>query len=176
MDAELVGLRPEQVALDTNPVADVEQPEDAEIERGHGILAHVDLNARAAVGELQEPGFPKRANRENAAANPRGDFRGVELLTGFCAVLGNQLADWRRPLEALGIGIDTELFQCVEICPALDDLIGFVCAHSRLSVRRTASSMPLMKRTDSSALKVRPSSSASLITTFDGVSGSCRNS
>ena len=55
----------------------------------------------------------------------------------------------------------------------LNDLIGFLDGvHSRVSVRRTASRTPLMNRTESSALKVRASSSDSLMITFAGVSGS----
>ena len=177
MDAELVGLRPEQVALDADPVAEVEQLEDAEVERGHGILADVDLNARAAVGELQEPAFPNVRIARMRPASPGGDLRRRRAPRWFLrrARRRSWLIGVVR-LEALRIRIDAELLQRLEIGPALDDLIGFLCAHSRLSVRRTASSMPLMNRTDSSALKVRASSSASLMMTFAGVSGSCRNS
>ena len=99
-----------------------------------------------------------------------------EFLRRLRAMFSDEASDRRRAIEALRVRIDTELFQRFEIGPALDNLIGFFLIHSRLSVRRMASSMPLMKRTESSALKVRPSSRASLMTTIAGVSGSWRNS
>ncbi len=80
------------------------------------------------------------------------------------------------PSNRLGYGIDAELLELLKIGAALNDLIGLVCAHSRDSVRRIASRMPLMKRTESSALNDRASSRASLMITLPGVSGSCRNS
>ena len=70
----------------------------------HGILPHVDLNARAAVGELQEarPSRNVRIARMRPPVLVR-DLRGVELLTGLRAVLGDQLADRRRrPRSACG--------------------------------------------------------------------------
>ena len=76
-------------------------------------------------------------------------------------------------LEAARIRLDPELLQLLEVRAPLDDLIRFLdCVHSRPSVRLTASSTPLMNRTESSVLKVRASSSASLMITFAGVSGS----
>ena len=100
----------------------------------------------------------------------------LELLGGPGAVFGDDRTNRHAVFEPPRIGIDTELLELLEIGAALNNLIGLVCAHSRDSVRRIASRMPLMKRTESSALKDRASSSASLMMTLPGVSGSCRNS
>ena len=85
----------------------------------------------------------------------------------------DERVDCRVRVEAVRIGRDAELAQLLEVGAALHDLIGFVdCGHSRPRRRRIASRMPLMKRTESSPLKVRASSSASLMITRGGVSAS----
>ena len=85
-DRELVGLRAEQASLDADPVAEIKQLVDREIERRQRVLPDVDLNLRAAVREHQEIGLPERADREDAPA--RGGFNPVafELVVGAPAV------------------------------------------------------------------------------------------
>ena len=78
----------------------------------------------------------------------------------------------RLRIEPMRVRIDAELAQLLEIGAPLNDLIGFFGGgHSRSKRRRIASRMPLMNRTESSLLKVRASSSASLMMTRAGVSG-----
>src|SRR6185503_802245 len=140
------------------------------------VLTHVDLDARHAVGELKKPGLAEATDRQNPSCGANCDPRALEFLGGLGAVFGDDRANRHAVFESPRIGIDTELFELLEIGAALNNLIGLVCAHSRDSVRRIASRMPLMKRTESSALNDRASSSASLMITLPGVSGSCRNS
>ena len=91
---------------------------------------------------------------------------GVERLAGLLAVRPDDGVDGRLRIEAVRVRTDAELAQLLEIGAALDDLIGFFGrGHSRSKRRRIASRMPLMNRTESSLLKVRASSSASLMMT-----------
>ena len=176
MDAELVRSRSKEVAFDADPVADIEQLEHLVVVLADGVLADVDLDAAAPVGELQEPGLSEAADRENPSRGAGRNLRGIQDIRRLASVIGHQRRDWSAGIEASRVDIDTELLQLGEIGAALDYLIGVVCAHSRESVRRMASRMPLMKRTESSALNDRASSSASLMITLPGVSGSCWNS
>ena len=123
MDAELVRLRPEEISVDTDPIADIEQLEDTKIELGHRVLANVHLRARPPIGQLQEARFAERPDGEDPAGGADVDSRLVELRGGFRAVLGDQTADRDRTVETLRVRIDPELIQRIEIGPALDDLI-----------------------------------------------------
>jgi len=101
----------------------------------------------------------------------------VLLAAAARAVLGDERVDGRLGVEAAWVDVDAERANLVEVGPPLADLIGFLFhAHSRPRVLRTPSRMPLMNRTDSSPLKVRASSRASLMITLPGVSGWWRNS
>jgi hypothetical protein len=73
VDAEFVRLRAEEISLYAHPIADVEQPEDLEVLLWYRVLSNVDLDARASVGQLQEPGFPERTDGEDAAGDSRRD-------------------------------------------------------------------------------------------------------
>ena len=67
-DRELVGLGPEQAPLDADPVAEIEQLEDLEIELRQRVLPDVDLQLRVAVRQDQEVRLAEGADREDAAA------------------------------------------------------------------------------------------------------------
>src|SRR5262249_9149245 len=154
-----------------------EQLEDLEVALGQRVVADVHLHPRLAVRQHEEVRLAEAADGENAAGDAGGDRGRLELGARRLAVLAHQRVDRRLRIEPSRIRIDAEPAQLFEIGAPLRDLIGFLdCAHVRASLRRIASSMPLMKRTDSSPLKVRASSSASLMMTLPGVSGWCRNS
>jgi hypothetical protein len=57
-DRELVGLGPEEAAFDADPVTEVQQFVDREVEPGQRVLPDVCLDLRAAVGEDQEIALP----------------------------------------------------------------------------------------------------------------------
>ena len=86
-DREFVGFRPEQAALDADPVAEVEQLEDLEVERRQGVLADVHLDPGEAVGKDQKVRLPEGPDREDAAARLRFDAFGFELVMAALAVL-----------------------------------------------------------------------------------------
>ena len=79
-DRELVGFRPEQAAFDADPVAEVEQLEDLEVERRQRVLPDVDLDPGKAVGQDEEVRLPERPDREDAAARLGLDPIGFELV------------------------------------------------------------------------------------------------
>ena len=172
-DRQLVRACPEQAAFDADPVTQIKQLENLEVPLAESLLLDIYLHARAAIGNDKEVGLPEAADRKNPSRGADVSLRGLELLRGTVAMLGHDRIGRRVGLEAVGIRIDAELLELLEIGAPLNDLIGFLeCVHSRVNVRRTASSTPLMNRTESSVLKVRASSSASLMITFAGVSGS----
>src|SRR5207249_3781210 len=158
---------PEQASFDADPVSQIKQLENLEVPLGESLLLDVHLYARAAIGNDEKVRLPEAADRKNPPRGAHVCLRGLELLRGPVAMLGHDRVDRRAGLEAVGIRIDAELPELLEIGAPLNDLIGFLeCVHSRVNVRRTASSTPLMNRTASSVLKVRASSSASLMITF----------
>ena len=57
-DGQLMRLRAEQPPLDADPVAEVEQRENLDIERRQRVLADVNLDLRAAVGDGQKARLP----------------------------------------------------------------------------------------------------------------------
>ena len=80
-------------------------------------------------------------------------------------------ADRRLRVEAMRVDVHAELLERVEVGAPLNDLIGFLDgAHARSSRRLMPSRTPLTNGTDSSELKARASSRASLMITVAGVS------
>ena len=63
IDRELARAGAEQMTGDANVVAEVEQLEDAEVALRERILANVDLDALPAIGQREEAGFAKAADR-----------------------------------------------------------------------------------------------------------------
>ena len=108
-DRELVGLGPEQPPLDADPVAEIEQLEDLEIELRQRVLPDVDLHLGVAVREHEEVRLAERANREDAAARDRLDALGFELVVRPLAVGVDQLGDRVPPLERARVDLDAEL-------------------------------------------------------------------
>ena len=97
-DRELVGFRPEQTALDADPVAEVEQLEDLEVERRQRVLADVHLDPGEAVGEDEKVRLPERPDREDAAARRGLDAIGFELVVACArrtAATSSEIV-WRR--------------------------------------------------------------------------------
>src|SRR5207244_3339384 len=107
----------------------------------------------------------------NAAARDRLDAIRVQLVVRAVAVRPHEGGNRVPPLEYPRIDVDAERRQRVEVGSPLLDLF-VLRTHLASIFFLMASSMPLMNFTDSSVLKVRASSSASLMTTGRGVSGS----
>src|SRR4030095_15724218 len=101
-------LGTQQPTRDADPVAEVEQLECREVALGHRVLSDVDLNAGAAIGDLQEIRFAKATDREDAAGSAHSNLHRLELVAGASAVLVDDGADRRLGVEALRVRIDGE--------------------------------------------------------------------
>ena len=121
-DGELVRLGPEQPALHADPVAEVEQLEDLEVERRQGVLPDVDLDPGTAVGDRQEIRLTERANGQDAAARDRFRPLGFELVVGLGSVGRDQLAHGVAAIETVGIDLDAELRELPQVQLSLGDL------------------------------------------------------
>jgi len=96
---------------------------------------------------------------------------GLERLAGGRSMCVDDGADRRLRVEAVGVDVDAELFERVQIGAPLDDLIGLLDgANARSSLRLMPSRTPFTNGTASSELKARASSRASLMITVAGVS------
>ena len=122
-DRQLVGLGAEQPPLDADPVAEVEQLEDLEVERRQRVLADVDLDLRDGR---------RRATRKLALPNERiARMRplviglgalGLELVVRPLAVRGDELGDGVLPIEAARVDSTPSCAERLEIRPALLNL------------------------------------------------------
>ena len=108
-DRELVGLGPEQTALDADPVAEIEQLEDLEVELRQRVLPDVHLDPGEAVGEDEEVRLAEGADREDAPGGDRLDAIAFELVVRPLAVGVDQLGDRVPPLEPARVDLDAEL-------------------------------------------------------------------
>ena len=77
---QLAGARAEQVPLDADVIAEIEQLEDLEIQFRQRVLADVDLNALEAVGQAKEAGLAEVANGQDTAGRDGLDLVGLERL------------------------------------------------------------------------------------------------
>src|SRR5262249_57892049 len=118
-DGELVGLGPEQPPLDADPVAEVEQLVDPEIELRHRVLPDVDLHLGMTVGQDQEVRLAEGADREDAASSDRLDAIGFELVVRPLAVAVDELRNGVAALERARIDLEPELLELRQVRPPL---------------------------------------------------------
>jgi hypothetical protein len=118
-DRQLVGLGAEQTALGADPVAEVEQFEQLEIERRQRVLPHIDLNRLAAIRQDQEIGLAERPDPENAAARDRVGPLRLEIVVRPGAVRLDEGPDRMRAFEPLRVDPDAELRNLGEVRFAL---------------------------------------------------------
>ncbi|MEZ5417878.1 MAG: hypothetical protein R2708_11105 [Vicinamibacterales bacterium] len=74
-------------------VAEVEQLREREVALGQGVLAHVDLDAGAAVGQHQERRLPEAADADDAARHRGLDAGLIEPFGRSGRMRLDQLAD-----------------------------------------------------------------------------------
>ena len=63
MNAQLAGAGTEEIAVDADDVADVEQLEQLEIALAHGVFLDVDLQALSVLLQVGEAGLAHVAER-----------------------------------------------------------------------------------------------------------------
>src|SRR5439155_6611341 len=119
---ELVRARAEQLSLDADPVAEIEQLVDPEIAFRHRVLPDVDLDLRAAVRDHEKVRLAERADPQNAPARDRLDPRRLELVVRMLPVRVDQLGDRVAPLERARVDLDAELHELREVRAPLLDL------------------------------------------------------
>src|SRR5512133_53119 len=124
MHGEFAGARAEQVSLDADKVAGVEQLEEREAVFADFILLDVDLQLSATLRQVSESGLAHQANRRDAAGNADFHARALELFRRFRRVLGQDLRNLVRGLVLVGITLLTERLDLRELLAAL--LIDFL--------------------------------------------------
>ena len=122
-DAELAGACPEQVPLDADVIAEIEQLEDLEIQFGQRVLPDVDLEALEAVGQPEKARLAEVANGQDAACRDRLDLVGVEDVGRAVAESADQRRDGVRAIEPPRIDVDAEGLKRLQVGPALLNLI-----------------------------------------------------
>src|SRR5258705_13871973 len=70
-DRQLVRACAKQPPFDADPVAEIEQLENLEVERRQRILSDIDLNLRVTVRHGQEVRLAKGSDRQNPSAGNR---------------------------------------------------------------------------------------------------------
>jgi hypothetical protein len=125
-DRQLVGLGAEQVPLDADEVAEVEQLEDREVPLADRVLADVDLDLRRAVRDDEEVGLAEAPDRQDPPRRRRLDLRRVELLAGLAAVRLDQLRNRVGAREGVRIGRHAEALELLEVRAPLAQLVGFL--------------------------------------------------
>ena len=108
VDGELAGAGAEEVAVDADVVAEVEEFVERKGEFADGVFADVDLEALTALLELGEAGLALGADGHDAAGD--GDVDGlrfgeseVELLGWGVVVGGADLGDCGGEREVIGV-------------------------------------------------------------------------
>ena len=95
VDAQLAGAGAEEIALDADDVADIEQLEELEIALAHGVLLDVDLQALSVLLQVGEAGLAHVAQRHEAAGDADAHL-GQKLFRGLAAVAGDDLRNGVR--------------------------------------------------------------------------------
>ena len=106
--AELAGAGAEQVALDADDVADVEQLVELEFALGDVILAHVDLEALAVLHQVQRIrpcpcGGRSECGRRHERVTPV-----LQLFGGLRVVVRANLRNGVGEIEAVAVGLVPE--------------------------------------------------------------------
>ena len=124
LDGQLPRARAEHLPGDADPVAEVERPEERPSRLADGVLPDVDLEPRAAVGEVEERRpFPGCGCARIRPATAHGLGRGLELLARARREPRRRARETvRRRGEAVGIDVPDERADLLEVvAPVLDE-------------------------------------------------------
>ena len=114
-DGQLVGLRAEHATFDADPIAEVEQLEDAEVEFRHRVLPHIDLHVLSTIRQLEEVRLPEGPNGEDAPTGRRLGSLDFERVVFLRTVRLDQRRNRVTPVEPIRIDRDAELREPVEV-------------------------------------------------------------
>ena len=115
MDAELAGAGAEEVALDADVVADVEQLVELPKLVSDGIFLDVDLELFAGLLQVGEAGLAHEADGHEASGDGDHDAVGLQFFAGAGGVRGQDLGNWMGGAEVVGIGRLTESFDLLQL-------------------------------------------------------------
>ena len=104
---QLTGPGPEEVALDADDVADVEQAEKREVALRNSVLLDVDLQPLAVLKQMREAGFAHPPQGLEAPADAHGHGRG-QLLGGLRAEAGEDLGDGVGEFKTAAVGAEAK--------------------------------------------------------------------
>ena len=115
VDAELAGAGAEEIALDADVVADVEELVELPQLVADGIFLDVDLELLAGLLKMGEAGFAHEADGDQASGNGDGDALGLELLAGAGGVRGENLGHLVGGIEVVRVGRLTKGFDLLQL-------------------------------------------------------------
>src|SRR5713226_3621809 len=122
-DGKLVGLGAKQVSAHTNRIAEIEKVEELEPVLPHNILFNVNLHALTGAEQVREARFPHEPKRNDAPSDAHFRFSGFELSRGAIAESFHQSGDCVRPTKLVGIGIEAQSLDLLELFLALVKLV-----------------------------------------------------
>jgi hypothetical protein len=125
MNRELVRLRAEQLPLDADEVAQVQQLEQREVAPRQRVLPDVGLNPGTAVRQHEEIGFAEAADREDPSRRACLDRSRLERFPVLPAMRRDQLADGVAALEPPRIRLDAQRGELLEVRAPLPQQIRF---------------------------------------------------
>ena len=119
VDAQLAGARAEQIPLDADVIAEIEQLEDLEIQLRQRVLADVDLDALQSVGEREEIGLAEVPDGQDTARGDRLDLVGLEGFGGAIAKARRQGRNGVRAVEPPRVDVHAQRLQRQQVGPSL---------------------------------------------------------
>jgi hypothetical protein len=119
LDRQLPRSRPEDLARDTDPVAEVQGPVELEGLVADDVPLQVDLQPRPPVREIQKARFARGPKRQDPAGGRGLHARGIQLLARGIPVRGHDLGHRRRDGKLHGIDGNPERLQSPEILAAV---------------------------------------------------------
>jgi len=118
VNGELAGAGTEEVAGDSDVVAEVEEFIELEGLVADSVFANVDLEADAVLLELRESRLALGADSHDASGDGDVDALGFELLGRSVVAGAAEVGDRVRRAEGIGIGGLAEGLDLLEFCLA----------------------------------------------------------
>ena len=115
VDGQFVGAGAEEIALDADVVAEVEQLVKLKRFFADVVEADVNLQPLAALLQVGEARFPLHANRHQASGNADVHAWGLKLRPGLGRVLFENLGNGVRGFVAIGIGQLPQRFDLLQL-------------------------------------------------------------
>ena len=130
MDAEFPRPRAEQVTLNPDQVAEIEELVKLEVALPHGVQPGVDLQAFPSSRQVRKPRLAVRADGHDAARYPHGNFARSKLFRRERRVFGRDLGNRVRHIILARVSLVAQVNDRLEFFPALLDQVRlFIFCH-----------------------------------------------